>query len=97
MELKSLENEVLSILSKSEDEKMLVKCQKILRYLEKLFHFTLTPEEFDEYRELTGDVSSPNALIPAFAGTDQVDSRLRGNDTRFGIEHLTGFLNKKIV
>ena len=69
-ELKALENEILDLLSKTEDEKTLVKSQKVLRHLEKLFHFTLTPEEFKDYKELTSS---------------------------FGIEHLAGFLNKKIL
>ncbi len=69
-ELKDLEADVFERLVKTEDERALIRSEKALRSLNKLFRFTLTPEEFKEYKDLS---------------------------TTFNIEHLTGFLNKKIM
>ena len=52
-QIKSLEEEITSILARTEDEKTLMKAESTLRLLEKLFHFTLTPEEIKEYQDLT--------------------------------------------
>ena len=52
-ELKALEEETLDSLSTTEDEKTLLKCQKTLRLLQKLFSLTLTPEEYEEYKAIT--------------------------------------------
>jgi hypothetical protein len=52
-ELKSLEEETWQSLAATEDEKQLVRCVKALGYFYKLFDLTLTPEEYQEYKEMT--------------------------------------------
>ncbi len=70
-ELKAFEIDVFKALAKTEDEKSLIQSEETLRYLNKLFTFTLTPEEF--------------GVMSSEFGANK------------GLEHLTGFLNKKIM
>lgn len=49
-EQKQLEMEIFSVLAKTADEQVLARCQKNLRFLQKLFDLKLTPEEYAEYK-----------------------------------------------
>ncbi len=59
-EQKLRERDVLNTLSKTSDEKSLLRCQTNLRYLQKLFNLTLTPEEYKEYKEESKDFQIKN-------------------------------------
>ncbi|MEK7368795.1 MAG: hypothetical protein AABZ62_03940, partial [Planctomycetota bacterium] len=54
-QMKALEDRIIENLARTQDEKTLMRSESVLRHLEKLFHFTLTPEEFKDYKDLTGD------------------------------------------
>ena len=54
-EQKELENEIFNILAKTQDEQILLHCQKNLRSLQKLFDLKLTPEEYALYKEDSKD------------------------------------------
>ena len=56
-EQKALENQVFDSLIQTPDEQTLLKCSKELRLLRKLFSFTLTPEEYEDYKELISSFS----------------------------------------
>ena len=93
-EVDSLEKDILSQLIRTEDERLLIKTGDVLFYLNKLFRFTLTPEEFDAYKKLTGVTASEAKQSEIASSTSSPrNDALR----RFSIEHLTGFLNKKIM
>jgi len=52
-EIDALENAVIGSLARTQNEKDLIRCENILFHLKKLFHFTLTPEEYLSYKEET--------------------------------------------
>ena len=54
-EQKLLENEIFSVLARTQDEQVLIHCQKNLRSLQKLFDLKLTPEEYAAYKEDSKD------------------------------------------
>ena len=105
IEQKTLETQLLDTLSKTQDEKNLLKCQQALRHFQKLFNLTLTPEEFNDYQSLTGQDWSLRApqgrsnLINSTLNQIASSPSAPRNDASgsFTIVHLTGFLNKKIM
>ena len=52
-EISSLEEEILTSLTKTQDERLLLQCFRSLSYLKKLFNLTLTPEEYKDYEILS--------------------------------------------
>ncbi len=90
-ELKILEGQILTALQSTEDEKLLIQSQEVTSYLRKLFYFTMTPEDYKEYKRIV------DGGLWMVDSQNNPQSTIHDSSSPFTIEHLTGFLNKKIM